>query len=183
VPQPVRAQQLQHEVRPRCSCRPPPCRPCEGYAGFTVGERKGLGNGFAEPMHVLEVRADTDTREVVVGPPRRSSPMASRWTASTGCRTRRRPARRCQCSSATAPRRSLHPWWSHPFRTTCCGWLRGAQRAVTPGQSAVSSSESECSVEGGSCERSGFSEQPAEPLCVDFAPSAIFLSTHERPQH
>lgn len=57
------------------------------------------------------------------------------------------------------------------------------ERAVTPGQSAVSSSESECSVEGGSCERSGFSEQPAEPLCVDFAPSAIFLSTHERPQY
>jgi len=37
-----------------------------GYAGFTVGQRKGLGGGFAEPMYVLEVRPDT--REVVVGP-------------------------------------------------------------------------------------------------------------------
>lgn len=37
-----------------------------GYAGFTVGQRKGLGGGFPEPMFVLEVRPDT--REVVVGP-------------------------------------------------------------------------------------------------------------------
>jgi tRNA-specific 2-thiouridylase len=37
-----------------------------GYAGFTVGQRKGLGGGFAEPLYVIEIRADT--REVVVGP-------------------------------------------------------------------------------------------------------------------
>ncbi len=36
-----------------------------GYAGFTVGQRKGLGGGFSEPHFVLEVRPDT--REVVVG--------------------------------------------------------------------------------------------------------------------
>lgn len=36
-----------------------------GYAGFTVGQRKGLGGGFTEPMFVLEVRPDS--REVVVG--------------------------------------------------------------------------------------------------------------------
>ena len=36
-----------------------------GYAGFTVGQRKGLGGGFGEPLYVLEVRAAT--REVVVG--------------------------------------------------------------------------------------------------------------------
>jgi tRNA-specific 2-thiouridylase len=36
-----------------------------GYAGFTVGQRKGLGGGFGEPMFVLEVRPAT--REVVVG--------------------------------------------------------------------------------------------------------------------
>ncbi len=38
----------------------------EGYAGFTVGQRRGLGGGFAEPMFVLEIRPGT--REVVVGP-------------------------------------------------------------------------------------------------------------------
>ncbi len=37
----------------------------DGYAGFTVGQRKGLGGGFAEPMFVLEIRPDT--REVIVG--------------------------------------------------------------------------------------------------------------------
>ncbi|MGE0159331.1 MAG: tRNA 2-thiouridine(34) synthase MnmA [Gemmatimonadales bacterium] len=36
-----------------------------GYAGFTVGQRKGLGGGHGEPMFVLEVRPAT--REVVVG--------------------------------------------------------------------------------------------------------------------
>jgi tRNA-specific 2-thiouridylase len=36
-----------------------------GYAGFTVGQRKGLGGGFGEAMFVLEVRPAT--REVVVG--------------------------------------------------------------------------------------------------------------------
>jgi tRNA-uridine 2-sulfurtransferase len=38
----------------------------DGYAGFTVGQRKGLGGGFAEPHFVVEVRPAT--REVVVGP-------------------------------------------------------------------------------------------------------------------
>ncbi len=37
----------------------------DGYAGFTVGQRKGLGGGFAEPLFVLEIRPGT--REVVVG--------------------------------------------------------------------------------------------------------------------
>ncbi len=36
-----------------------------GYAGFTVGQRKGLGGGFSDPMFVVEIRAET--REVVVG--------------------------------------------------------------------------------------------------------------------
>ena len=37
-----------------------------GYAGFTVGQRKGLGGGSAEPRFVIDIRPDT--REVVVGP-------------------------------------------------------------------------------------------------------------------
>lgn len=36
-----------------------------GYAGFTVGQRKGLPGGFPEAMFVLEIRPTT--REVVVG--------------------------------------------------------------------------------------------------------------------
>lgn len=38
----------------------------DGYAGFTIGQRRGLGGGFDRPMFVLEIRPDT--REVVVGP-------------------------------------------------------------------------------------------------------------------
>ena len=36
-----------------------------GFAGFTVGQRRGLGGGFSEPMFVLAVRPET--KEVVVG--------------------------------------------------------------------------------------------------------------------
>jgi tRNA-uridine 2-sulfurtransferase len=38
-----------------------------GYAGFTVGQRRGLGGGFAQPMYV--VRIEPHTRTVVVGSP------------------------------------------------------------------------------------------------------------------
>ncbi len=37
----------------------------EGFAGFTVGQRRGLGGGFSEPMYVVEIRPGA--REVVVG--------------------------------------------------------------------------------------------------------------------
>jgi len=38
----------------------------QGYAGFTVGQRKGLGGGFDEPHYVIRVKPET--RTVVVGP-------------------------------------------------------------------------------------------------------------------
>ena len=38
----------------------------DGYSGFTVGQRKGIGGGRSERYHVLEIRPAT--REVVVGP-------------------------------------------------------------------------------------------------------------------
>jgi tRNA-specific 2-thiouridylase len=37
----------------------------EGDGGFTVGQRRGLGGGSAEPLYVLEIRPEA--REVVVG--------------------------------------------------------------------------------------------------------------------
>jgi len=37
-----------------------------GYAGFTVGQRRGLPGGFDEPMYVLEIRPER--RAVVIGP-------------------------------------------------------------------------------------------------------------------
>ncbi len=38
----------------------------QGYSRFTVGQRKGLPGGFAEPMFVIEIRPDA--RSVVIGP-------------------------------------------------------------------------------------------------------------------
>jgi tRNA-specific 2-thiouridylase len=38
----------------------------DGFGGFTVGQRRGLGGGFDEPMFVLEIRPED--RAVVVGP-------------------------------------------------------------------------------------------------------------------
>ena len=38
----------------------------DGYARFTVGQRRGLPGGFAEPMFVLEIRPED--RTVVIGP-------------------------------------------------------------------------------------------------------------------
>ncbi len=38
----------------------------DGYAGFTIGQRRGLGGGFPEPTYVIEIRPEA--REVVVGP-------------------------------------------------------------------------------------------------------------------
>jgi tRNA-specific 2-thiouridylase len=37
-----------------------------GYARYTIGQRRGLPGGFADPMYVLAVRPST--REVVIGP-------------------------------------------------------------------------------------------------------------------
>jgi tRNA-specific 2-thiouridylase len=50
----------------------------EGYAAFTVGQRKGLPGGFPEPMFVTGIRPDT--REVVIGP--RSSLANTRLVAA-----------------------------------------------------------------------------------------------------
>ena len=37
----------------------------DGFANFTVGQRKGLGGGFPRPVYVIEIRPES--REVVVG--------------------------------------------------------------------------------------------------------------------
>jgi tRNA-specific 2-thiouridylase len=37
-----------------------------GYARFTIGQRRGLPGGYAQPMYVIAIRPDS--REVVIGP-------------------------------------------------------------------------------------------------------------------
>lgn len=50
----------------------------EGFAGMTVGQRKGLGLTTAEPMYVTRIESETDT--VVVG--RKDETFSSRLTAT-----------------------------------------------------------------------------------------------------
>jgi tRNA-specific 2-thiouridylase len=50
-----------------------------GYAGFTVGQRRGLPGGFPEAMFVLEIRPGR--REVVIGP---REELLARWVELSG---------------------------------------------------------------------------------------------------
>ena len=105
-----------------------------GYAGFTVGQRKGLGGGFAEPMFVVEIRPET--REVVIGPLASlqaagaeiadvnwlEDPPASEVPVQIQCRHR---AASVQAILSLAPEGALRATFGTP------------QSAITPGQSAV----------------------------------------------
>jgi tRNA-specific 2-thiouridylase len=106
----------------------------DGYARFTVGQRKGLGGGFSEPMYVLEIRPET--REVVVGPAEAleadgvrvgelnwlAAPPAPGAKVSVQCRSRSRPV-------PARVRRGVAEQLDLVFDEP--------HRAVTPGQSAV----------------------------------------------
>jgi tRNA-specific 2-thiouridylase len=111
----------------------------DGYAGFTVGQRKGLGGGASEPRFVLEVRPDT--RTVVVGPraalladvvevedPRWLGPPASAGDAVAVQLRHRARAVEAQVQRVDADRLEL--------------LLAAPQPAITPGQSAVLFAES-----------------------------------------
>lgn len=106
----------------------------QGYARYTVGQRKGLGGGFHEPLYVLGVRPDRN--EVVVGQPaeleRKAVTLGDlNWLADPPTRDediriqlrhRAAPAA-ATVARATADRLELA--------------LDRPQRAVTPGQSGV----------------------------------------------
>ena len=122
-----------------------------GYAGFTVGQRKGLGGGFGEPMYVLEIRpAD---RAVVVG--RRDELYADsveifqlNWL-----------------TEAPEPGRTVHVQLRYrapavPAVVTSCGThlslaLEQEVAAVTPGQSAVVFDDADRVLGGGRIVRAG----------------------------
>lgn len=108
-----------------------------GYAGFTVGQRRGLGGGFPESLYVLEVRPRH--REVVVGTKdelfsTRMEVEGANWlTASLPGEgeavevqiRHRAPAVVAWIESVDEPRGILRLRFRDP------------QRAVTPGQSAA----------------------------------------------
>jgi len=106
----------------------------QGYAAFTVGQRRGLPGGSAEPLYVLEIRAAT--REVVVGTAEEcfshavrveelnwlTEPPAEGETVSVQIRHR---APDVAATVEAASDEGLTLRFAEP------------QRAVTPGQSAV----------------------------------------------
>lgn len=106
----------------------------DGYAGFTVGQRRGLGGGFDRPMFVLEVRPET--RQVVVGP-RSALTVAGVAVGETNWLTApprpgdavrvqiRHRARGVEATVSAMGEGSLELAFTEP------------QEAVTPGQSAV----------------------------------------------
>ncbi len=106
----------------------------DGYSGFTVGQRKGIGGGRPEPWYVLEIRPET--RQVVVGPKRllyikRATVGDLNWLAPTpkpGTHLHvqiryRSPALSCRVEACTEERLELS--------------FQESAGAVTPGQSSV----------------------------------------------
>ena len=106
----------------------------QGYAGFTVGQRKGLPGGFPEAMFVVEIRPES--REVVMGP------RAAMWNRSVelndlnwlsdppqmGEKLQVQLRHRAKPTTARISRLSAETLELH---------LLEAQFAVTPGQSGV----------------------------------------------
>ncbi|TVP80395.1 MAG: tRNA 2-thiouridine(34) synthase MnmA [Gemmatimonadales bacterium] len=108
----------------------------DGFASFTVGQRKGLGGGFGEPHFVLEIRPET--REVVVGPRSRLDAPGlaleeTNWIVEQPLEGG--PRRRVEVQI-----RHRAPGVPATLERDDGGWLvhfDEPQRAVTPGQSAV----------------------------------------------
>ncbi len=106
----------------------------EGYAGYTVGQRKGLGGGYPEPFYVIEIRPDS--REVVVG--RREELFAGgveigevNWLVSPP------PASGTSVAVQLRHRAAAVPGTLELVDDLAVVVFDEPQRAVTPGQSGV----------------------------------------------
>ena len=104
-----------------------------GYANFTVGQRKGLGGGFGQPLYVIEIRADS--REVVVGTAEEGASQGVEigevnWLATP-------PPADSPVHVQIRYRAEAVPATVHSTDGRVILSFHEAQRAVTPGQSAV----------------------------------------------
>lgn len=105
-----------------------------GYARFTVGQRKGLPGGFAEPMYVVAVRPEA--RAVVIGPRDSLSTARVRAGRANWLATRPEPGEAVGARirhGAPIVEGVVEEAREEGFRLE----LFAPQRAVTPGQSAV----------------------------------------------
>ena len=105
-----------------------------GYAGFTIGQRKGLGGGFDGPRFVVGIHPDT--RAVVVGPREALFAEAvevedTRWLGDVP-----RPGRPCTVQLRHRAR-DVPASVEHVDAGRVLLGLSEPQAAVTPGQSAV----------------------------------------------
>ncbi len=128
----------------------------DGYAGFTVGQRRGLGGGFPEPYFVLEIRPET--RQVVVGPREELTVAGLEATGANWLTAPPEPGTevgvqiRHRGRSIPARIESIeNDRWSCRFHAP--------EPAVTPGQSAVVFSGSRL-LGGGRIERTVRLERP-----------------------
>jgi tRNA-specific 2-thiouridylase len=105
-----------------------------GYAGFTVGQRKGLPGGFPEPMFVTRIRPEA--REVVIGP--RSSLARVRLTATGANWLAPIPVAGTEVGVRIRHQAPIVPAAvEHAGDDGFAIELSAPQDAVTPGQSAV----------------------------------------------
>ncbi|MFW6089931.1 MAG: tRNA 2-thiouridine(34) synthase MnmA [Gemmatimonadota bacterium] len=106
----------------------------DGYARFTVGQRRGLPGGSPEALFVIEIRPDT--REVVIGPRASLASSTLRAGAANWLAARPEPGEELGV-------RIRHGAPVVPARVTQASddgfalELAAPQEAVTPGQSAV----------------------------------------------
>ncbi|MCG8468204.1 MAG: tRNA 2-thiouridine(34) synthase MnmA [Gemmatimonadetes bacterium] len=106
----------------------------DGYAHFTVGQRKGLPGGFVEPMFVLEI--EPATRVVVIGPREALARSDLRAEGANWLDARPEPGERVGVRirhGAPIVDATVTEATDAGFALT----LELPQRAVTPGQSAV----------------------------------------------
>ncbi len=120
----------------------------QGIAGFTVGQRRGLPGGQAQPLHVLEV--DPSTRRVIVGA--RSALVASKcrlegvvWSGVGQLAHGETQAGVVQIRAHHVPVAASAAQDAHGVQVS----FGAPAEAVTPGQSAVLYDQDGCVLFGG----------------------------------
>lgn len=129
-----------------------------GYAGYTVGQRRGLPGGSPEPLFVLEVRPDR--REVVVGPRHELETDivtvgGLNWLSPDPLR----PGDRIGVQIRHRARAAQGVVLDSLDEDTLCVAFDEAQRAVTPGQSAALFAGTQL-LGGGRIDRTSTAEEP-----------------------